>query len=127
MNKKLIKIIRIDPARRTIAAITMRAGKSPAVGTQEAKRIIGQKLVGFRELVAMEPTKLMVAGRLDVTESMPGWRIPGTEDTAGVSFLFGKGEGGGMTDVPVNLDWLRKRIIWMTSEYDAGDEQEAAE
>lgn len=124
--KKQVAIIRIDPYRRTIARILMESGRSAAIGNRAAKRILKATHVGFRKVMELEPVALAVAGRLDVTETMPGWRFAGSEDTAGISFLFGQGDGGGMTDVPVDVDWVRKRIIWLECEY-VEAEQDAAE
>lgn len=119
--KRQVTIIRIDPFKSTIARIPMLSGKSPAVGTREAKRILRCTHVGFRQLVELEPVPLMCAGRLDVEESMCGWRFAGSEATAGISFLFGRGPGGGMTDCPVDVAWVEKRIIWMHVEFDTGE------
>lgn len=127
--KRQVSIIRIDPYRQAIARISMESGKSPAIGTRAAKRILKSDRVGFRQLVELDPIPLMCAGRLDVEQNMPGWRFAGSEETAGISFLFGQGPGGGMADVPVDVEWVRKRILWLECEYDEGEgaKAEAAE
>lgn len=120
--KRSVSIIRINPERRTIAKIAMKSAKSHLTGTREAKRIIRADVIGMRQILDMGAAALMVAGRMDVTESMAGWRFPGSEETAGISFLFGRGVGGGVVDCPVDIDWVTKRIIWMQCEYDPGEQ-----
>lgn len=111
----LITIIRIDPDNRTIARMTMRAGKN---AVPEVRRILRAKTVGHYELADMAQgdavsTPLMVAAGTEVSEDMRGWRLKGGVDTAGIGMLFGKGPGGGMVNVPVDPAWVERMIVWL--------------
>lgn len=140
VNNKL-SLLRVDPVNRIVASIVFRAGKN---ATPEVRRVTRSKRVGWRELLVVdhapvrrlnakgafemfEKTPLIVAGGLDVDEAMKGWRIRGGEDTAGIGLLFGQGEGGGMTDCPVDRAWLLDRIEWLEGEDVVGREQRARE
>lgn len=129
--KNQITIIRIDPDKRTFARIPFRCGKN---AVPEVKRVLRAKTVGHYELcpigkIALKPgdpvsIPLMVAAGLDVEKDQRGWRLKGGSDTAGIGMLFGKGEGGGMVDCPVDVAWVEKMIVWLNAEdvEGAGDE-----
>ena len=121
--KNQIRIIRIDPVRQNIVPMTIRIGKN-AVG--EVKRIVRAKRVGHHKLLERDGVPLVVAAGLDVDEAMKGWRLKGGEDTAGVGILFGTGANGGMIDCPVDVAWVKQRIVWLEGE-DMAALQERAE
>lgn len=112
--KNKLTLLRIDPTQKAIAAIHVRIGKN---ATHEVKRLVRAKMVGSRELLQVHATVLVVAGGVGIDEAVDGWRLPGGEDTSGISILFGKGPlTGGMADCPVSADWLRERIQWVPGE-----------
>lgn len=122
--KTTIKILRIDPVRQNIVPMTMKCGKNAA---REICRIVRAKRIGSHKLLELESgVPLVVASGLDVDEAMKGWRLKGSEDTAGVGILFGQGPNGGMIDVPVNVKWVQQRIAWLEGE-DVEALQERAE
>jgi hypothetical protein len=134
MNLDII-VIRIDPASRTVVKMKKRFGRD---ATSEVRRILRGKAkapLGWRTLLDIEekrlkstvpdmknpggkieidagPTPLIAAGLLDADEGLPTWRLRGTDDHAGIGLLFGRGNGGGMVDVPVSVEWIEKRILW---------------
>jgi hypothetical protein len=118
----MITIIRIDPDLRRVAAMRLRCGKN---AVPEVKRICRAKKVGHYELTRIETSDaagnsvevpLLVAAGLEVTEDQPGFRLRGGQDTAGVGMLFGRGDNGGMVDVPVDTDWVKREIVWLDRE-----------
>lgn len=121
-----IIVIRIDPVKRAVARLMLHAPRSPAMVLRNVKRLARAKVVQAREIVAMDPVPLMLAAGMDIDETMPGWAMPGLDDTAGIGILFGRGPGGGMTDVPVSIDWVRKRVRWVDCPFeDEDDPQES--
>ncbi|MDC7810527.1 hypothetical protein [Sphingomonas koreensis] len=134
-----ITIIRIDPDNQAIAKMRMRcgrnavpevrrilrAGRAQKIGSHELvnieeKRLFRKephpKLIGVSVDVDAGPTPLVAAGVLNADEAIAKWHLKGCEDHAGIGLLFGKGIGGGMVDVPVNVAWVRSRIVWLPGE-----------
>jgi hypothetical protein len=112
--KNKLTLLRIDPALKTITAVKVRIGKN---ATAEVRRLVRCKDIGSRELLQVEESVLTVAGGVELDEAVDGWRLPGGEDTSGISLLFGKGPlTGGMIDCPVSAEWLRERIQWVAGE-----------
>jgi len=111
--KKDIVILRVDPTKDSIAPVRIRIGKN---AVPEIRRICRAKKVGWREIMDIDGTVLVVAAGLEVDEAMRGWRILGGEDTAGIGILFGRGAAGGMIDCPVDSAWLRSRVKWLEGE-----------
>lgn len=117
-----IQIIRIDPYKRSIAKIKFKCGRN---AVPEVKRILRAQTVGHQELqrvlLSGNEAPLIVAAGLDIEKTEPGWRLRGGEVTVGISMLFGKGAGGGMIDVPVDVEWVKRSIVWVEGEpEDAG-------
>jgi hypothetical protein len=132
---KSIVIVRIDPAARSIARMKMACGRD---ATREVRRILraaSGAAIGWHKLIDVEekritskvpdmlragqtievdagPTPLIAAGLLDVDKAAQIWRLRGCETHAGIGILFGQGVGGGMVDVPVDVAWIERRIIW---------------
>lgn len=110
---KEIKIIRVDPEKRTIAMRKMRCGKT---AVSEVRRIVKAKDLGHKRISQMivdgAEVPIIVAVGINLPDSAKEWRIRGSEFTAGIGILFGQGPGGGMVDVPVDVDWATKMIIW---------------
>lgn len=118
---KWVWIIRIDPTSRAIAKIKLPAGRTPT--DQHAKRVVKADKVGMREILQMDgDVKLCVFGGLDLDPPQDGFKFAGTDDTFGIGFLGGKGPGGGLVDVPVDVDWVKRRIQWTRTEAEASDE-----
>lgn len=134
MNLDII-VIRIDPAKRTIARLKKKFGRDATGDVRRLLRGAARAPLGHRILLDIDekrlkssvpdmknagktievdagPTSLIAAGLLEVEEGKPTWRLRGTDDHAGIGLLFGKGLGGGMVDVPVSVEWVRSRIIW---------------
>ncbi|MBX9816162.1 MAG: hypothetical protein K2X76_15800 [Sphingomonas sp.] len=122
MNLELI-LIRIDPVSRTIVPMKLRIGRD---ATRKMRQMLGAKTgeqIGWHQLIDVELTSakdgkpeasvpLIAAGLLDRDEGAPTWRLRGLAEHSGIGMLFGRGPGGGMVSVPVNKDWVEKRIIW---------------
>jgi hypothetical protein len=111
-----ITIIRIDPNGRKIAAMLFKCGKN---AVPEVRRVLRAVKVGhYQAAVIGKPEAeggipLMVAGGLDMPDEAPAWRLRGAQDTAGIGMLFGKGPNGGMIDVPVDVAWVEREIVWI--------------
>lgn len=134
-----ITIIRIDPEAQAIAKLRMRCGKNavpevrrilrasraqnigshPLIDVEE-KRLLKKephpRLIGIKIDVDAGPTPLVAAGVLNSDEAIAKWRLKGCAEHSGIGLLFGKGVGGGMVDVPVDVDWVRARIVWTEGE-----------
>lgn len=121
MNQN-INIIRINPEKQSVAAMSMRCGKN---AVPEIRRIVRAKEIGWRELIEVNGVVLVTSGGVNLGEDVPGWRILGGEDTAGISILFGKGPGGAMTHVPVDRAWVEKRVRWVAGEDVKGTRERA--
>lgn len=134
MNLDII-IIRIDPETRQIARMKARLGRDATGKVRQILRGAAGAKLGWRHILDIEdkrlmstvpdmkragrtitvdagPTPLIMAGLLDASEELPTWRLRGTEDQAGIGILFGRGVGEGMVDVPVSVEWVKKRIVW---------------
>jgi hypothetical protein len=75
----------------------------------------------------VDDAPLMCIAGMDVDEAMQGWRLRGTEDTAGVGVLTGRNpETGILIDVPVSREWLVARIQWLDGE-DTGSREARAD
>lgn len=110
---KFINIIRIDPTKRTIAMRQLRCGKN---AVPEVRKIVKARDLGHKRVSQMivdgETVPIIVAVGLNLPDEAPTWRIRGSEDTAGIGMLFGQGPGGGMVDVPVDVEWAKKMVVW---------------
>ncbi len=131
-----LNLIRIDPAAHSVVLMKVRIGRN---ATREVARMLRAPAIdriGWRVLVEIEdkprmkpapdplnarrmimvpdgPTPLVAAGVLDLPDETPAWRLRGCESHAGIGLLFGQGGGGGMVDVPVDIEWVNKRILWL--------------
>lgn len=122
---KSVRIIRVDPYRRTIAAIQLRAVRD---ATPHIRRILRTNNIGSREILKVEDQPLMVVGGLDVDEAMQGWRLRGTDDTAGISIITGRDVNKGLViDAPVTVQWVKDRIQWLDGEDVGARDERAAE
>ncbi len=110
---KAIRIIRIDPQRRTVAVMMVKAARDV---TPELRRMIRSSDLTQRDLLDVGGQPLMCIARRDVEEDMQGWRLRGTEDTAGIAVLTGHNAENVLIDVPVSRDWVLKRIEWLDGE-----------
>jgi hypothetical protein len=109
-----VKIIRIDPIRRAIAAMVLRPANE---ATPQLRRLIGRKGMDTRQILTVDEKPLMVICALNVDEAVPMWKFPGTDDNAGASILTGRDvESGRLIDVPVTTAWVRDRIQWLDGE-----------
>ncbi len=112
-----ILVIKIDPDRRTVVKMLMRCGHD---ATPAVRRMLKVQDVGHYELTRIQKQHveipLIVAAGTEVCEEMRGWRLRGGEDTAGIGLLFGKGPGGGMVSVPVDIAWVEREIVWLDGE-----------
>lgn len=138
-----IRVIKIDPIKKTYITMLVSGGNNLA---RPIQRIIGAKQLGWREICAINetrlmgirpkahgpgtetydagPTPLIVTCDAVAEEGQPGWRMRGGPSTAGTAMLFGKGLNGGMIDCPVDTEWVKRHLIWLTPE--EADAEEAA-
>lgn len=145
-----ITIIRIEPETQSIAKLRMRCGKNAVPEVRRILRATRTQRIGSHELVEIEekrlyrkephprligvkvdvdagPTPLVAAGVLNADEAIAKWHLKGCEQHAGIGLLFGKGIGGGMVDVPVDVAWVRARIVWLPGESLVGLQERAAD
>lgn len=118
---KSVIVIRIDPAAEAIAKLALHAPRNPNIVLRNVQRMVRAPVVQAREIVDMQPVPLMLAVGMDIAETMLGFRLPGMDEIAGIGILFGRGPNGGMVDVPVDVDWVRKRISWTECIYESED------
>jgi hypothetical protein len=144
-----ITIIRIEPETQAIAKMRMRCGKNAVPEVRRILRAGRAQNIGSHQLIDVEekrlvtkaqhpqfigmtvdvdagPTPLVAAGVLNADESIAKWHLKGCEEHAGIGLLFGKGIGGGMVDVPVDVAWVRARIVWTPGETLEGLQERAA-
>lgn len=120
---KSVRILRVDPYRRTVAALMLKGVRD---ATPHIRRMIRTNNIGSREIMKIDDKPMMVIGGLEVDEAMKGWRLPGTDDTAGISIITGRdAEAGLVIDCPVNVQWVLDRIQWLEGE-DVGERDERA-
>lgn len=130
-----IRVIKIDPFKKTYVTMLISGGNSLV---RPVQRTIRAKQLGWREICSIEdtrligtrpksdgpgaetydagPTPLIVTCDAQAEEGQPGWRMRGGPATAGMALLFGKGIGGGMIDCPVDAEWLKRHLVWLTAE-----------
>lgn len=105
-----IYVIRIDPAKRTIATLSLDEKAKNFV--KPIQRMAKAKQLGHRQLCEMGGTPLMVATNAAAEEGQPGFRFYGVNSvTAGIGVLFGRGQAG-LVSCPVTKAWVEQRIIW---------------
>lgn len=136
---KPVTIIKIDPERRIIARMSVKPS-IPGV-----RILIGCSNIGHRVLLqdaGDPPEQLIVGARVDQDPGKPKkeWRLRGGDNTVGVGILFGTktirteaesrawGQPIGwrsstMWHVPVDVEWVKSRIIWC----EPGEDAPAAE
>ena len=122
---KAVRILRVDPVRRTVAAMVLKAKRDC---TPQVRQIIRSPRHAARQILIVPNAGTLhcIAG-LDVDESMQGWRLRGADDTGGVGILTGRdGSDGLLIDVPVTRDWVLERIQWLDGE-DVDSRQARAE
>jgi len=108
---KPVTIIKIDPNKRLIARISI----VPSV--MGVRKIIGAAKINHRTLLDnVEGEMLLVAARVeqDPDKPLPEWRLRGTDNTAGTGFLFGtlNRKLDGMWHCPVDVEWVKREIVW---------------
>lgn len=119
-----IRVVRVDPSRKTFAAMTIRIGKN---ANPLLRKICRAKEIGWREIMTVNDVVICAAAGLEVEPDVGAWRFKGGDDTAGVSVLFTRGPGNGMLDFRESLDWVKQRIEWIAGEDFAGLQQRALE
>ncbi len=132
MSKKLtVRVIRIDPKLQKFAFVQLKGTRESFVGairaslrcqtlghrklvTFDDRRLMGTRVGENGQIVSYDagPEQLFACANANAGDNLPGWRLRGGEPTAGPSILFGQGIGGGMVDVPVDLEWLRQQLVW---------------
>lgn len=106
-----IVVIKIDPEKRLVAAIGIKPstrGVAQVLGVGEkSSRILLSDLNGEKLLVGCRVGLPLEAARAE-------WRFRGCDNIAGVGILFGS--KGGSTEYmhkpPVDVDWVRREIVW---------------
>lgn len=139
-NNFTARVIRVDPKLRTFSFVALkgnRNGFAQAIRRSlrchtlghrllckiDDRRLIGERRDETNKIVTYDagPSQLYAAANAIAVDGEPGWRLRGGETTAGPSILFGQGVGGGMVDVPVDLDWLRHQLVWTDPVETLGD------
>lgn len=141
-----IRVIKIDPEKRIFATVALEGGNNLV---RPIMRMLRAKQLGWFELCLVEearlmgkrqkvdsfdfetydagPTPLIVAADAQAEDGLPGWRLRGGKASAGRAILFGKGVGEGMINCPVDEEWLRRQLVWLTPEECDADEVDATD
>ena len=139
MSKSQIRVIRIDPFQQRVVPMKLeganlyravcRSLKAGQLGWKELCKIEDRRLMGSRpakrggtESFDAGPTPLIVAADAAAEPDQPGFRLRGGTSTAGLAMLFGQGIGGGMVNCPVDAEWLKRHLVWLTAEEAVADE-----
>jgi hypothetical protein len=120
---KSVRILRVDPNRRTVATMFLRAVKD---ATPQLRKLVRANDIGSREIMQIDGKPLMCIAGLAVDESMKGWRMRGGDDTGGVAVLTGRNEANVLIDVPISREWILSRLEWMDGE-DVGERSDRAD
>lgn len=115
---KPVTIIKIDPERRMIVRMSI---KPSIFGVRQ---LIGCANIGHRILLHdAKGEMLLVGARVDQDREKPKkeWRIRGGDNTVGVGILFGtlNRKLDGMWHVPVDVEWVKRHVVWAEPEADA--------
>lgn len=122
---KSVRILRVDPGRRTIATMFLKASRDC---TPQIRRYIRTGNMGSRQISLVDDKPLMCVAGLEVDEAMQGWRLRGGDDTGGIAILTGRNvKEDLLIDVPVSRDWVLARIQWLEGEDVAEREQRAGD
>lgn len=138
-------VIKVDPIKQTYTRMVISGGRS---FTAPIQRVIRAKQLGWMELCKIEenrlmgtrqkshgpgtetydagPTPLIVAADNQADEGTPGFRLRGGKTTAGIAILFGQGVGGGIIGVPVDTDWLKRQLVWVSADEMGAEGDEGA-
>lgn len=122
--KRDIRVLRVDPLNRTVAAIAIRIGKN---ANPLLRRICRAKEIGWREVTTVNDQVIAVVAAVEVDPAVGAWRLRGGDDTAGISVMFARGPGNGMLDFPETAQWALDRIEWIEGEDFAGLQARAVE
>lgn len=113
MRKPLVPVIRIDPAGCKIARMKMktdmpalrnllRAGRHDEIGQEPFAEVLGGKVYIFARM-GQEP-------------GQPGFRLRGmTENTTGIAVIAVKAPSGGLADIEIDMDWLKRELVWVAA------------
>ena len=109
--KTRCNIIRIDPEKRAFTAMHFEGGRS---FVRPVCKILRCKRLGHKYVCDVDGIRLYVAADAEAATDLPGFRFRGSSDsTAGLAILFGQGPNGGMVDSPADIEWVRRRLIWL--------------
>lgn len=121
MSNNFVIVAKIIPLAQRIVPMRLHGSNH----AESIRRQIGCKQIGWKRLlnIQLEDEKggpinipLCVAADSAAPRDQPGFRLIGGETTAGISFLFGEGPGGGMVHCPVDLEWIQRHLRWATAE-----------
>lgn len=142
MSKMSCSMIRIDPYQRKAALLVMQGQtfhreiakniKASQLGHTklvdlEDHRLMGTRKEGFEtKTFDAGPTPLHAIADANSEKGLPGWKLKGSDvETVGLSMIIATGVNGGMTDMPVGLEWLADNIEWLTPEEADGEGEES--
>jgi hypothetical protein len=117
-----VTIIKVDPEKRIIVRMSVK----PSIAG--VRKLIGCNNIGHRILLHdAKGEMLLVGARVDQDREKPKkeWRIRGGDNTVGTGILFGTLDRklDGMWHVPVDVEWVKKHVVWA----DPGEDAPAAE
>lgn len=124
MKKPRHRVIRIDPRSRAIAAIFMKADMASLRHVLKARS--GEEL-GKEDIIVGEDHFTIMA-KMQAPDGDPGFRLLGREtETVGIALLTAKGPHGGLTDIDISLDAVKRQIVWIDQCWEAPKTASAVE
>lgn len=106
-----ISVLKIDPVKRKIAMIRIKPS------TSGVRSVLGMGTLRHHVVLDDVNGERLIAGMrvgLERDDKTPEWRVRGCSNYAGVGILFGTRNRSMEfpADVPVDLAWAEREIVW---------------
>lgn len=120
---KALRVIRIDPFNRGIAALFVKPDISFVARVLKAGR--NQEL--GREPIRLGEYEMHFIAKMQAPDGDPGFRLLGqVGETVGVALLAQYGPNGGLVDLEIPLDEIKRQITWIDQCFEKSEVPEKA-
>jgi hypothetical protein len=116
--KRNVRVIRINPFNRSIAAVMMKTDLSAV--RQKLQASADQEL-GTSEFMLGGQTLSLIA-KMQAPDGEPGFRFRGQEihkETAGLTVLVSYGPNNGLINCDVSIELIKREIVWVDNCWEA--------